>query len=223
MLLNRQYLVFVLSIFLLLGLGGCSQQVIDEINKIINANFGGYTKSDPLRVYVSPFKPHSEWEESEIGKIAWQGAVDGTRDVAFFSDDKIVFVGPKTRGYYGIDEEVYNNALDTDNFWTTKGGSIKKRLRDLASSRNANSIIYGIYDGDDNKLQLTVYLYAKVDDVILKERQEIQARFKVVKSLIEGKQRKRTLSKAEKELQKMIHEKVKFSTAKLLRKYMEGR
>jgi hypothetical protein len=208
---------------LLLGLGGCSQQVIDEINRIINANFGGYTKSDPLRVYVSPFKPHIEWEESEIGKIAWQGAVDGTKDVAFFSNDKIVFVGPKTRGYYGVDEEVYNSALEADDFWTTKGGSIKKRLGRLASKRRANSIIYGIYDGDDNGLKLSVYLYAKVDDVILKERQEIQARFRVVKSLIEGKQRKRKLTKAEKALQKMIHEKVKVSSAKLLRKYMEGR
>ncbi|EDN71216.1 membrane or secreted protein [Beggiatoa sp. PS] len=221
--LNRQYLVFILSIFLLLGLGGCSQQVIDEINRIINANFGGYTKSDPLRVYVSPFKPHSEWEESEIGKIAWQGAVDGTRDVAFFSDGKVVFVGPRTRGYHGVDEEAYNSALERDDFWTTKGGSVKKRLKRLASSRNANSIIYGIYDGDDSKLQLSVYLYAKVDDIILKEYQEIQAQFGAVKSLREGKQSGRTLTKAEKELQKMIHEKVKFSTAKLLRKYMEGR
>jgi len=221
--LYRQCFVFVLSIFLLLGLGGCSQQVIDEINQIINANFGGYTKSKPLRVYVSPFKPHSVWEESEIGKIAWQGAVDGTRDVAFFSDGRIVFVGPQTRGYYGVDEKVYNSALETDGFWTTTGGSVKKRLKRLANSRDANSILYGVYDGDDNNLKLSIYLYAKVDDVILREQQRIEAQYGVVKSLREGKQRKRTLTRAEKALQKMIHEKVKVSSAKLLRKYMEGR
>jgi len=197
--------------------------IIDEIKWIINANFGGYTKSDPLRVYVSPFKPHYEWEESEIGKIAWQGAAGGTKDVAFFSDGRIVFVGPQTRGYYGVDEEVYNSALETDGFWTTTGGSVRKRLKRLASRRNANSIIYGIYDGDDNSLKLSIYLYAKVDDVILKERMEAQTQFMVVSGLIKGKQSGRKLTKAEEELQKMIHEKVKFSTAKLLRKYMEGR
>ena len=221
--LNRQWLVFVLSIFLLLGLGGCSQQMMDEINRMISAKFGGYTKSDPLRVYVSPFKPHDKWSESEIGKIAWQGAVDGVKDIAFFYDNKIVFVGPKTSGYFGVDEKAYTNALETDNFWTSRGGSVRKKVRKLAERRNANSVIYGIYDGDDSGLKLTVHLYAKTDDVILKERQEIKARFRVVKSLIEGKQRKRTLTTAEEALQKKIHEKVKVSTARLLTKYMEGR
>lgn len=225
--LNRQCLVFILSIFLLSGLGGCSRQVIDEINRIISANFGGYTKSYPLRVYVSPFKPHDEWGESEIGKIAWQGAVDGTRDVAFFSSGKMVFVGPKTRGYYGVDEKVYYRALAEDNFWgiqeDVQKNSIKKRLKDLASKRYANSIIFGIYDGDDSSLKLTVFLYSKIDDIMLKERQEIQVRFMVVSSLIKSKQSGRKLTMAEKELQKMIHEKVKVSTAKLLRKYLEGR
>ena len=221
--LNRQSFVFVLSIFLLLGLGGCSQQMIDEIDKILSTNFGGYTKSDPLKIYVSPFKPHDEWSESEIGKIAWQGSVDAVKDLAFFSDKKIVFIGPKTRGYYGVDEEVYYNALETDDFWTKKGGSVKKKLKKLAEKRNANSIIFGIYDGDDNGLKLTVHLYAKTDDVLLKERQEIKTKYRVVNSLIKGKQSNRTLTIAEKELQKMIHEKVKVSTAKLLRKYMEGR
>jgi len=213
------YLILLLSLFF----GGCSQQVIDEINRAIDANFGGYTKSNPLRVYVSPFKPHDKWGESEIGKIAWQGTVDGAKDIAFFSNEKVVFVGPKTRGYYGIDEEVYYRALETDDFGNARKGSLKKQLRRLAGKRNANFIIYGIYDGDDSGLRLTVYFYSSIDDILLKERMEAKTQFMVVSGLIKGKQSGRKLTKAEEALQKMIHEKVKFSTTKLLRKYMEGR
>jgi len=227
----KNNLSIYLVLFWPLFFDGNNQQLIDEINRINNANFGGYTKSNPLRVYVSPFKPHREWEESEIGKILWQEIVDGVKDIAFFSDKKVVFVGPKAksfvepknRSYYSIDEETYNNVLETDNFWTTKGGSVKKRLKRLANSRAANFIIYGVYDSDDNSMKLTVYLYDKNDDVILKERLEIKARFKVAESFIEGKQSDRKLTKAEEAFQKMIHEKLKVSAARLLRKYMEGR
>lgn len=216
---NNLSIYFILFLFF----GGCSQQVIDEINRVINANFGGYTKSEPLKIYVSPFKPHDKWGESEIGKIAWQGTVDSVKDLAFFSNEKVVFVGPETRGYYGVDEEVYYQALETDNFENAKGNSFKKQLKHLANKRHANSIIYGIYDGDDSHLKLTVYFYANADDILFKERIEVHVRFMVVSGLIKAKQRGRKLTKAEEELQKMIHEKVKFYTAKLLRKYLEGR
>ena len=222
------YLILFLSLFF----GGCSQQLIEEINLIIGSDFKEYTKENPAKIYVSPFKPHDEWGESRIGKFLWQETVNGVRDIAFFSDEKVVFIGPKAksfvgqkvRSYYSIDEKMYNHVFETDNHWTAEeGGSIKKRLKHLANRREANFIIYGIYDGDDNQLKLTIYLYAKAEDIILKKRMEIKARFKVVESFIEGKQSDRKLTGAEETLQKMMHEKLKISFAKLLMEYMDKR
>jgi len=218
---NNLSVYFILFLFLFFG--GCSQQAIDEINEVIDADFGGYTKSNPLKIYVSPFKSFPKWAESEIGKIAWQGAVDGVKDLAFFSDGKVVFVGSKTRGYHGLDEEEYYHALEMDDFGNARGNLLKNQLKHLANQRAANFIIYGIYDGDDSGLGLTIYFHSTVDDIFLKEPMEFQVQFMVVSNLIKGQQSGRRLTKAEEELQKMIHEKVKYSTTKMLRKYVERR
>lgn len=224
--INRRRLLIGLVALLILGLAGCSREMMNEIERTMNANFGGYTKSKPLKVYVSPFKPHDEWGESEIGKIAWGGAVDGVKDMAIFSDKKMIFVGPKPKStaYYSANDQTYYNALKNDGFWDAKGDpQIKKRLKVLAQKRSANAIIYGIYDGDDTVLKITVFLYSKVDEIILKERQEIRAEFKVIKSLVGHQKSKTKLTTEENALQKMIHEKIKITTARLIRKYMEGK
>ena len=206
-------------IFIVILIAGCSKAVMDDINAIIKSSFGEYTKENPLKIFAMPFKSGDKLAgESSIGKIAWEGAVDGVRDTAFFSDGRLE--------YKIIKDKDYMDTLRKDPFWNdmAKGGdSVKHILSSTASRHKVNGIVYGLYDGDDSGLKLIVYFYSKNDDIILKEKTGTQANFMDLESLQKTIEEKGSLSVKQKELRKMIHEKSKVATTHLLRKYMEGR
>jgi len=203
---------------------------MEEITRAVNANFGGYTQNNPLVIYPMPFKPADIFDSSsEIAKLAFSGVVDGILDMAFFSDGKIKCTGWQQNDKscrYGSNDKAYYNALRNDGFWEEVGSQkreIKQVLATLASRKGANAIVYGLYDGDDNYLRLSVYLYSKTDDIILKERTRIDVPFMQLKSLVAALNGGRSLGSGQKALQQMIHEKAKLSTVRLIRKYTEGR
>jgi hypothetical protein len=199
---------------------GCSKEVLDEIIGMINANFGGYTKENPLIVGVMPFKPAEKFDsESNIGKIAWEGSVEGIEDSEFFSDGRL-----KYKKITDIND--YLETLRTDDFWDdmSRGNeNIKNILNDAANRYGVNGIIYGLYEGDDSSLKLTIYFYSKKDDIVLKEKTEATASFMALKQLAESLRQGQALSNDQIALQAMIHEKAKVATTHLLRKYTEGR
>lgn len=208
----------IIFLFLFVIMAGCSKDVMDDIDAMIKSEFGGYTKEEPLTVYVLPFRPNSKFDvDSRIGKIAWDGAVDGVKDSAFFSDGKIK---PK----------IFNNTEYVDqlrnSFWDDMSEGDKKVrsiLRSTAQEHEVNSIVYGLYDGDDSELKLIISLYSDKDDIVLKEKTEMAANFMDLKSLRDAIKDRSDLTVKQKELRKMIHEKSKVATTHLLRKYMEGK
>jgi len=216
--------------FSLLLLSACSKEVMEEISRTVNSNFGGYTEQNPLVIYPMPFKPADKFDSSsEIGKLAFKGVVSGILDMAFFSDGKIKCTGWQQNNKscrYGNDDTSYYNVLRNDGFWqevASQKSDIKQVLENAASRKNANAIVYGLYDGDDSHLRLSVYLYSKTDDIILKERTEINVPFMQLKNLVTALDNGRSLDSGQKALQQMVHEKAKLSTVRLIRKYTEGR
>lgn len=224
--INKNKFIIVLFFSLLL-LTSCSKEVMDEINRIVNANFGNYTKSNPLIIIAMPFKPAERFDaESRIGELAWNGAVNGLKDIVFFTDGEIVYKG------IASNSKRYLDILRSDTFWKDLGTenqedenqkAIKLTLNETAIKHEANAIIYGLYEGDDSSLNLTVYLYTKNDDLILKENTSIEVEFMELKRLVDALKGNANLTPDQKALRKLIHEKTKVATVSLVRKYTEGR
>ncbi len=194
------------------------QEVMTEIIRSTRANFGGYSTSDPLKVYVMPFMSSDRFTDSEIGRIAWVGAMDGTKDIASFSDGRMKFV-------YNASRKAFENDLQRDSFWRDmrSGNNIKSILKGTVNRKGSNALIYGLYDGDDSSLEITVYLYARRYDVVFKKRyRSIETTWNVVMGLSRNKKAGSSLTYKQKALQRKIHEKVKLGVVRLLRQYMEG-
>lgn len=218
--IKKNKFIFVSCFFLLL-LTSCSDEVLDEIRRVINADFGSYTKSDPLIIIAMPFKPEDRFDgESRIGKMAWDGAVSGLIGIELFSDGKIIYRG------IASDYSDYLEVLRRDSFWNDLGSgsqSVRHTLKRTATNYRANSVVYGLYEGDDSSLNLTVFFYAKVDDIILRERTAIEVEFMELKRLVDASENNITLTPSQKALRNMIREKTRVATVSLVRKYTEGR
>ncbi|KOR30627.1 hypothetical protein TI05_13650, partial [Achromatium sp. WMS3] len=190
-----------------------------QIAKSIRANFGRYSASDPLKVYVMPFMSSDRFTDSEIGRIAWVGAMDGIRDIASFSAGRMKLV------YYNSSRKAFENDLQRDSFWRDmrSGSNIKSILKGTVNRKGSNALIYGLYDGDDYGLEITVYFYFKYDYLILKTRDRIKTTWDVVMGLSRNKKAGGRLTYRQKALQRKIHAKMTLAIVSLLRKYMEAR
>lgn len=214
--LKNKLLISIALVFILIG---CSKAVMNDIDQMIKSNFGNYTKRNPLTVFVMPFKPATKFDsESVIGIIAWNGAVDGVKDSAFFSEGRLVYKGL-------VDPKEYLEVLRTDDFWNDMSSGnreVKDILKIAADDYGVNSIIYGLYQGSEAELRLTVYFYSRRDEIILKQKTYAKSSLAELRSFIRKIQNDEELSSSHKALLRMIQEKMQIVTTKLLRKYMEG-
>lgn len=218
-LIRFQKTFLFLIMFVVLLVVGCSKDVMDEIDVMIKSSFGNYTKDNPLRIMVMPFKPALDFDsESVIGIIAWNGAIRGVEDAAYFSDGKIVYEGR-------VEPDEYLNVLRTDDFWddmSSGNKDIKAILKIAATDYGVNGIIYGLYTGSEAKLKLTVYFYSKRDEIVLKQRTYTESSISVLRAFVKAIQDDKKLTTAQTNMVLMIKEKMQVVTVKLLRKYLEG-
>lgn len=216
--MNKFYLLVIAFSITLLVAAGCSKAVMDEIDQMIKANFGSYTSENPLTIFVMPFMPARKLDpESVIGLIAWKGAVEGVKNSAYFSEGKVVYKGL-------VNPEEYIEVLRTDKFWDEmgKGEGIKGTLRRATDDYGVNGMIYGLYQGAEAELKLTVYFFSRKDDVVLKQRTYAKSTVKELRELIRRVEADEGLLASQISLIEMIQEKIQVVTVKLIRKYVEG-
>ncbi|KOR32294.1 hypothetical protein TI05_08140, partial [Achromatium sp. WMS3] len=171
------------------------------------------------RVYFMPFMSSDRFSDAEIGKIAWDGAIDGIKFSLplYYWKRKIKFISLSTKADY----KTFENDLQ-DRFWSDlrSGGNIKYHLKKAADRKYSDILVFGMYDGDDSSLDFTVYLYSKCYNVKIKKRGRIKTSWRIIMGLSRNRRAKHNLIYEQKALKNKIHNIVKQTTRHLFQEFL---
>lgn len=210
----KMFYIFLCSFFLT----SCSQDLISEFFKLSEAKIDNWSKENPLTIYAYPFRPEEELDpESTLGEIAWKGMKDGILLSDIATKGKIQYKGFASTAYHKVLKQgtIYGE-------FEKASGNKREILSKACVEKNTESLMYGLYDGDDMGIRLSIYMYVKKDNIIIKERDSVNTSLKVAIALRDNIDNGTPLSTNEKELQNSIYAKSTTMSARAIRKYVTG-
>ena len=207
-------------LLLLLFQVGCQEGDVERWLNMISAKLDGWSQSNPLTIYVFPFRPADEFdEESFIGKIMWQGAIDGVEYSQRVTGQRV-----RLTSHEGKSSTRYDKLLKDESLYDNLSASSEKRLtlKVECEKRNSESIMYGLYDGGDIEIQQTMYLYVKRENIIVKDRTTVGSNKETIIGLRDNLKKGNPLTPSQNQLYDMINKKSMDLTEKLIIKYSNG-
>lgn len=199
----------------------------DQISNFLNtlAVLDEWSPRRPMTVFVHPFKPEDSWDpESIVGKLAWGGVVVGVQALEEFSSGKIKYSG------MAEDSHNYRRILSAGSIYrgmARPDADKKYVLRTECNRRKSESLMYGVYNKSGDRLRLSVYMYVKKDNLIVKERDTIFSTERVADSLVVKAKAaddldSMYLTESEKQLVIQLTSKGAQLSSDIVRKYLQG-
>lgn len=199
---------------------GCSENAINEFLRLADAKLDNWSQSNPLTIYAYPFKPDDEFDaDSDIGKIAWDGAVIGIGLAEVATGSKV-----QVRAMNMDNVKYYRNMLSNDSMYNGMGRASDKKgvLKSQCEKVGTEGLLYGLYDGDDIGMKLTMYLYVKRENIIVKDRAQARSDTQTLVGLRDNLKYGRPLTASQEQLQMSITEKSMTLSMALVNKYIYG-
>lgn len=214
---NLNFILYMLSVCLFLT--SCGNDLYRQLLEISEAKLDNWSQEKPLTIYAYPFLPSESMDpESRVGIYAWKGMTDGIILADKFTKGKIQHKGFSEKKYHEVLEK---GTLKKD--FEKASGNKREVLSKACEKNNVEALMYGLYDGDDMGIKLSMYMYVKQDNIIVKERDEFKTTVEIAVQLKDHIDENAILSSVERALQDKIYDKTLYMSTRAINKYINNK